>query len=440
MRSLQLLLDILKHFSPVFSRSRTHLIFCIAMLSVICGHGASCTEMARFFGGGEAIYHSILRLFYSSAWSTSALQNAWIGIVYKYLKRYFYTVNGKPVFILDRTVIEKFGRKMYGVNKQYSTLRSHSVNGHALEMLGIAVNKGQSTICLPLGFTFLWKTATTMQSQLCNWIGGLKKSIPEPGYLVADAYYSKKEVIRAAEKSHFELISRVRSDAVAYREAPKVKKKTRGRPKTYGEKVTIKNLFNNEHKSKFSNIVVGGEQHQFYMLDLIWKPVAKKVRFVLMKIGKTNMILISTDLNLKPKQIAELYLRRCSIERSFRFGKQNTKLGLYRFWSKATHTKLKKRECYKKHAMVSLISQGLLQMLAIKFPQEIWAGSSIWLRTLDESRPPSEEVTQFFLKSLMVRFLASQGETLQKIQKLLNNGTEELNSTLSGADSPPQAA
>ena len=112
-------------------------------------------------------------------------------------------------------------------------------------------------------------------------------------------------------------------------------------------------------------------------MDLLWDSAIKPVRFLLLKVGRTQMILLSTDLALKPKQIAEMYLRRSSIERSFRFGKQSTKLGNYKFWSKEQKTVLIKRESYKKHIMLNLICQGILQILAIKFPKEIWAGNRL---------------------------------------------------------------
>ena len=438
MHSVMFLFKILKSFSPEFSRKRSHIVFCMAALSIMCGYGATCTEMTRFFGGGNTIYSALLRLFASRAWGVAKIQRKWAKIVYFFMESFLYTVNGKPVYILDRTIIEKHGTKISGVSKQFSTVRKHAVNGHALEVLGIAVNKGPSTICLPLAFVFLWKSASPMQAQLCRWLNGLHKWIVGPGYLVADAYYSKKEIIKSISKSQLELVSRVRIDTVGYKKAPTPQKKKRGRPKTYGDKVELRKLFGN--KALFKQICVGGEKHQYYSVDLLWDSAIKPVRFLLLKVGRTQMILLSTDLALKPKQIAEMYLRRSSIERSFRFGKQSTKLGNYKFWSKEQKTVLIKRESYKKHIMLNLICQGILQILAIKFPKEIWAGNRLWIRTLDDSKPPSEEVTQVFLESQLVKYFLRQISPVQKMENLLENILKEKNSEISEAERRHEAA
>ena len=73
-------------------------------------------------------------------------------------------------------------------------------------------------------------------------VGGL--GLVESCYLVADAYYAKGKVIKGMLTQGHDLVTRARSDCVAYHPAKKAKGKARcGRPKLYGKKVKLHNLF-----------------------------------------------------------------------------------------------------------------------------------------------------------------------------------------------------
>ena len=72
----------------------------------------------------------------------------------------------------------------------------------------------------------------------------------EPAVLVADAYFAAAKVIGPLLGAGWHLIAAVRSNAVAYRAPEPPKPGTRGRRRTYGEKVTLKRLF--EDQSAFA--------------------------------------------------------------------------------------------------------------------------------------------------------------------------------------------
>jgi hypothetical protein len=69
-------------------------------------------------------------------------------------------------------------------------------------------------------------------------------AIKVPFYLVADAYYAAGKMVRGLLKHGNHLVTRVKSNAVAYVPAtPKKGPKKTGRPKTYGQKIKLKSLF-----------------------------------------------------------------------------------------------------------------------------------------------------------------------------------------------------
>src|SRR5438046_2043611 len=68
-------------------------------------------------------------------------------------------------------------------------------------------------------------------------------AIKVPFYFVADAYYAAGKMVSGLLKQGNHLVTRVKSNAVAYAPAtPKKGQKKRGRPKTYGPKKKLKSL------------------------------------------------------------------------------------------------------------------------------------------------------------------------------------------------------
>ncbi|MBN1115783.1 MAG: transposase [Bacteroidales bacterium] len=63
-----------------------------------------------------------------------------------------------------------------------------------------------------------------------------------PCYFVADAYYANKTIIRKLLKSGlYQLVTRARSNAVAYYPAIPSTVAQRGRKRRYGKKISLKN-------------------------------------------------------------------------------------------------------------------------------------------------------------------------------------------------------
>jgi len=85
---------------------------------------------------------------------------------------------------------------------------------------------------------------------------------------------------------------RAKSNTVAFEEPLKLEKRGKGRPRIYGEKIVFK-VFKDCHE-KFTTIKLNlyrkNETVQYLCMDLLWKPIRRKVRFVLVKTGERRMI------------------------------------------------------------------------------------------------------------------------------------------------------
>ena len=75
------------------------------------------------------------------------------------------------------------------------------------------------------------------------------------------------------------------------------------------------------------------ETIKYLCLNLLWKPIKSKLRFILVESSRGRIILISSDLTIYPAVAIELYCRRITIETMFNVLK-NIVGGLqYHFWS-----------------------------------------------------------------------------------------------------------
>ena len=141
---------------------------------------------------------------------------------------------------------------------------------------------------------------------------------------------------------------------------------------------------------------------------------------------------MGTDLCLPPIEMIRLYGLRFKIELSFKQALRMLGTYSYHFWMKAMvplkylsgdqylHRKSQKYRnavkrkiaAYHRHIQIGLIAQGLLQYLAIKFPDIVWQSFGSWLRTIRPGIPPSELVTACALRNTLPEFLAGSKETL----------------------------
>lgn len=240
--------------------------------------------------------------------------------------------------------------------------------------------------------------------------------------LVLDAYFAVapvfailKQVRDGAGCALVHVVTRAKSNVVAYTDAP-ANTGRRGRPRIYGEKLILRQLFDTRRQDfKQTTIDVYGQVKQiaFLRLDLIWKPVGDKIRFVLVQDGAERFILMGSDLSLSATDMLLAYSYRFKIEVSFKVLKHVIGAFFYRFWTcvwprigKATNTDLSMVTDERKQNLIALatdaieafvnfgcIATGILQILALNFNETIWHRYTGWLRTVSSSIP-SEEIVQ----------------------------------------------
>ena len=250
----------------------------------------------------------------------------------------------------------------------------------------------------------------------------LVTGIDKPCLLLLDAYFAVgpvfevlKRAVNLSGQPLVHVVTRAKNNVVAYGD-PTAKSGGRGRPCKYGQKHKLTSLFDSQ-ATFFEQTTIDlygcSQTVSFLCLDLIWKPVREKVRFVLVVDGTEHFILMCSDLTLSALDIIRAYSYRFKIEVSFKMLKHLMGAFFYRFWTSAwprigkkTVSDLSQITDHRRQRLIrqatnaieafanfGCIATGILQIIALSSHQTIWKKYAGWLRTVT-STIPSEEVVK----------------------------------------------
>jgi hypothetical protein len=255
----------------------------------------------------------------------------------------------------------------------------------------------------------------TMAAELVAVIGTRSLLVLDAFFAVGPVFKILKKVVDTHGQRLVHIVTRAKSNAVAYGEPP-AKTGGRGRPRKYGPKLKLMTQFDSQAAGfEKTAIELYGccKTVSLLCLDLIWKPVGDKIRFVLVVDGSERFILMCSDLTLSAQDIVRAYSLRFKIEVSFKVLKHLMGAFFYRFWTSAWprigkcsisdlseitdphRQRLIQQATNAIEAFVNLgcIATGILQIIALNFHETIWKKYAGWLRTVT-STIPSEEVVK----------------------------------------------
>jgi hypothetical protein len=154
--------------------------------------------------------------------------------------------------VLDGIKIPKRGKKMPGVKllhqQSESSNKAEYIMGHSLQAVSVLVQAAHSVLAVPLairiheGLVWSNRDRRTLLDKMLSLLDIV--AVPDPFYFVGDAYYAARKIANGLLEQNNHLITRVKSNAVAY--APYVAQGTqkRGRPRLYGQKIALRTLLN----------------------------------------------------------------------------------------------------------------------------------------------------------------------------------------------------
>lgn len=421
------------------ARGRTFLWMCLALLGLsVRVDLAGVTSFIRAAGLTPDAYPKLLHLFHGTGVDLDRLSAAWVGLV----RRLFapLRVGDRVVVVADGLKVPKEGRKMPAVKKLHQESANNSkppfISGHSCQALALLVLGPLGRVCaVPLvsriheGLVFSNRDQRSLLDKLIEMLLPLAGWLESSVVLVADAYYaSRKIALPLLDRGHH-LVTRVRSNAVAYRPALRPQRARRGRPRLYGTKLRLTRLWDDRDAFRSVRSPLPNEQRvriRFRCEDLLWRPVGRLVRFVWIDHPlRGRLLLMTTDLQLDPLQVLLLYSYRFQIEVSFKQALHTLGTYAYRFWMMAMtprrsnagdqylhrtsddYRRLVRRKLAAYHRAIQLgcIAQGLLQHLALKRRKQVWRHFRSWMRTMNPAAPPSEAVVAEALRGTLPEFL-----------------------------------
>lgn len=425
---------------PACSRSLTFVWMVLVLIGLCCRRdNLGVTSFVRVLNFRPQSYHRFLHLFHSKALDLDVLTSCWVRLCLVLFRPF--QVGARLVVLADGIKAPKEGQRMPGVKSLHqesgNNTKPEHIMGHSLQALSLLVHSGGGRVAaIPLisriheGLVFSNRDSKTLLDKVVALLLSVTLVCKMQVVMVADAYYASGKVITPLLKNGHHLVTRAKSNAVAYLPVPKVQTPGRGRPKVYGQKVKLKEMAAEDGAFTSAPSPVYGESDvivQYRVLDLVWKPVGHLVRFVIVRHPQRGTIfLLSTDLSMAPLEILELYGYRFKIELGFKQAVHVIGAYGYHFWMKGmkrvrrgggdqylhrTDDKYRsdvrrKLRAYHIYVQLGCVAQGLLQHLAINHTAEVWHCFRSWLRTMNPAMPPSELVVANALRCTLPVFLA----------------------------------
>jgi hypothetical protein len=425
---------------PACQRSLTFVWMALVLMGLCCrSDNFGVTSFVRVLNLRGGAYHRFLHLFHSKGLDLNLLTSCWVRLCLALFRPF--EVGSRLVCLADGIKAPKEGLRMPGVKSLHQESQNNTkpqyIMGHSLQAVSLLVHSGAGQVAaIPMtsriheGLVFSNRDSKTLLDKLVALLLSITLLWNRPVILVADAYYASGKVIKPLLDNGHHLVTRAKSNAVAYQSVPKLEGRGRGRPKTYAQKVRLKDMAADDSAFTSAPSLVYGERDvvvRYRVLDLVWKPVGRVVRFVVVHHPvRGTIFLLCTDLSLQAMEILQLYSYRFKIELGFRQAVHVIGTYAYHFWmagmkplrrgagdqylhrtSDAYRTGVRRKlGAYHVHVQLGCIAQGLLQHLAINHTAEVWRCFRSWLRTMNPALPPSELVVANALRSSLPVFFS----------------------------------
>ena len=445
----------LNEFRPCFTREAAFKWFVIIVIAFMQrGDSLGMTSVIRDLMLDGNCYECLRAFFYSSAWSLETLREKWYSIVCN--SGLVYKVQGRTVLAGDGVKQSKEARYMPGVKKMVQESEDSSkaqfIFGHLFGAVGVILGRTAGLLCLPLKMNIqdglnaasAWDgSEISPESHVLQMIQNSFETAKSFGksLVLLDRYFLSVPALKRlaklnaeynSEENLLEIVTKAKTNCVAYLKPPPPDPHQRGRRRLKGDAVYIRNLWNDSDKFQKANAFIYGKlsEVQYYSCDLLWgKKLYQELRFVLAEYNGMRSILVSSDLSLSPLEIIELYALRFKIENCFREFKQQFGGFSYHFWTKSLeklnhfkkqeepdpiqlvtdpHDKkiiLSKVKAIEGFVLFSSVAMGLNQMLSLNEELDGVVQSARYLRTAPRSRVSEASIMYFLQKSFFALML-----------------------------------
>ena len=325
-------------------------LYCLTMWVWLCAHSVSlfARDSLRTFcdAGKDVLYEALNR----EDWNWRALH---LRVARKTLQQ-LTTSDSIKAFVLDDTIKMRSGKKMPGVSSHFDHTTGRHVMGQQVLTLGLATTEGFVPIDSELftsqskaqaldtefkdGRSIAAKRFRVAQTQTKpemakSMIARAVKFGIDAMYLLADAWFGTKPMLAIAEDALLTAVVRMKKNKMKYRCSQNIAGKV-----VYKE-MDLATMYQSEVRKQWEKVPGQPYQSKSIVVELNLNDAKEeaarwiKVRLVFVRgvaesdnkqPGKHDwVVFLSTDSNLEPQKMLELYAMRWAIEVYFKESKQH---------------------------------------------------------------------------------------------------------------------
>jgi hypothetical protein len=239
--------------------------------------------------------------------------------LFEIMIRRIYT-NTKPVLAaIDDSPTSRYGPKVQGAGIHRNPTPTPDgrkfIYGHVwVTLSAIARHKNFGTI----GLAF--KSKTEQAVELAKWAYNCCRRLGKKLWIVTDGGFTKASFLKPVINIGVVVITRLRKDAVLYAELKQPKKRKRGRPRKYGKRIKLQNIFNDQNGwFKVKAYLYGKEEiKEVKIFKALYKPAGCLVQVLVVRESKDCFrAFLCTDLTASVVEILEAVADRYAIEQNF---------------------------------------------------------------------------------------------------------------------------
>ena len=340
--------DILSDFRHLFNQ-QNFAVFQAFIFGFIANRGRGTLTELYQCSGSETKYWSFPKFLSRGQWNADAVA----ALLLRRIQRDF----THWIYVYDQTQALKTGASQWGLHffRNFS-YQKHRVNqskfhyGHEFGALGLLCQTAGDWQLFPVWVKLIAPEKLRDKSQavlkrICSKI--------RPGLIIFDRGFARRKVFTMALHFGHHILCRAKSNAVFYRLPKHPKRRQRGRPRKYGDRLDIRRL-------RYNQIDIGGKSYSIASKVVRTRMCDAEVRLLIIrnrpKISKPYryFCVFTTDLTLEIPKIVEYYRQRWQIETAFRDVKEHFGFDAYR---------VKSRKSINRFVQLSFVAASLTKLL-----------------------------------------------------------------------------
>ena len=199
-------------------------------------------------------------------------------------------------------------------------VRHHSWGTIGLPLLAKMYVRAKDIATVPSRYRIRFQNKLEQAAELVKWAAKCCKRSQKTLWIVTDGGYTKCRFLKPAINAGATIITRLRKDAALHALPEPVKKRKRGRPRKYGQRIDLR-VKASEKSGWFSiNVTLYGWQETKWvkMFKATYRPAGREVSVLIVREEKGSWrAFMCTNLLATAEQILEAVADRSSIEQNF---------------------------------------------------------------------------------------------------------------------------